>query len=64
MLAKPGDCRSCLLFKSCSTFDSAEKGNIGPMADALGEDFTIACPSLWPDNFMVEISKAELDFSI
>lgn len=37
------------LFKYCSTFDSTDAGNIGPVADALlsalGEDFTIACPA-------------------
>lgn len=37
------------IFKYCSTFDSTDKGNIGPVADALldalGEDFTIACPA-------------------
>ena len=36
-------------FKYCSTFDSTPKGNIGPVAealmDALGADFTIACPA-------------------
>ncbi len=36
-------------FKYCSTFDSTEKGNIGPVADALldalGADLTIACPA-------------------
>lgn len=36
-------------FKYCSTFDSTDKGNIGPVAeallDALGADFTIACPA-------------------
>jgi 3-dehydrotetronate 4-kinase len=36
-------------FKYCSTFDSTPKGNIGPVADALmqalGTDFTIACPA-------------------
>ena len=40
-------------FKYCSTFDSTEKGNIGPVAEALlaalGADFTIACPAL-PEN--------------
>jgi len=40
-------------FKYCSTFDSTDKGNIGPVADALldalGEDFTIACPA-FPEN--------------
>jgi uncharacterized protein YgbK (DUF1537 family) len=37
------------LFKYCSTFDSTDDGNIGPVADALldalGADFTIACPA-------------------
>ncbi|MDR5754643.1 MULTISPECIES: 3-oxo-tetronate kinase [unclassified Caballeronia] len=41
------------LFKYCSTFDSTEKGNIGPVADALldalNDDFTIACPA-FPEN--------------
>ena len=36
-------------FKYCSTFDSTDDGNIGPVADAmmarLGTDFTIACPA-------------------
>src|SRR5512145_595839 len=36
-------------FKYCSTFDSTPDGNIGPVADALldalGGDFTIACPA-------------------
>ncbi len=36
-------------FKYCSTFDSTPAGNIGPVAealmDALGTDFTIACPA-------------------
>lgn len=36
-------------FKYCSTFDSTDEGNIGPVAeallDALGEDFSIACPA-------------------
>jgi uncharacterized protein YgbK (DUF1537 family) len=38
------------LFKYCSTFDSTDEGNIGPVADALmtrlGEARTIACPSM------------------
>jgi uncharacterized protein YgbK (DUF1537 family) len=38
-----------LFFKYCSTFDSTDAGNIGPVADALmaecGADFTIACPA-------------------
>ena len=38
-----------ILFKYCSTFDSTDKGNIGPVADALlealGSNFTIACPA-------------------
>ena len=37
-------------FKYCSTFDSTPRGNIGPVAEALmqalGADFTIACPAL------------------
>lgn len=37
------------IFKYCSTFDSTDEGNIGPVADALldalDEDFTIACPA-------------------
>lgn len=36
-------------FKYCSTFDSTEKGNIGPVADALAEalnaDKVIVCPA-------------------
>ena len=37
-------------FKYCSTFDSTEKGNIGPVTDALlealGTDQTVLCPAL------------------
>ncbi len=37
------------LFKYCSTFDSTEAGNIGPVTEALMQaleiDFTIACPA-------------------
>lgn len=40
-------------FKYCSTFDSTADGNIGPVAEALmqalGCDFTIACPA-FPEN--------------
>jgi uncharacterized protein YgbK (DUF1537 family) len=40
-------------FKYCSTFDSTDAGNIGPVADALlaalGARFTIACPA-FPEN--------------
>jgi uncharacterized protein YgbK (DUF1537 family) len=40
-------------FKYCSTFDSTDAGNIGPVAEALlaalGEPFTIACPA-FPTN--------------
>lgn len=36
-------------FKYCSTFDSTDDGNIGPVADALlerlGANFSIACPA-------------------
>jgi uncharacterized protein YgbK (DUF1537 family) len=42
-----------ILFKYCSTFDSTERGNIGPVSEALlealGADLTIACPAL-PEN--------------
>ncbi len=42
-----------ILFKYCSTFDSTDAGNIGPVADALleacGADFTVACPA-FPTN--------------
>lgn len=38
-----------LFFKYCSTFDSTDKGNIGPVTDVLlklvGESRTIACPA-------------------
>jgi len=38
-----------ILFKYCSTFDSTDEGNIGPVAeallDALGSDFTLYCPA-------------------
>jgi len=40
-------------FKYCSTFDSTDCGNIGPVADALvealGTDFTLFCPA-FPTN--------------
>jgi 3-dehydrotetronate 4-kinase len=42
-----------ILFKYCSTFDSTDEGNIGPVSEALldtlGADITIACPAL-PEN--------------
>lgn len=42
-----------IYFKYCSTFDSTDRGNIGPVADALldelGAQFTIACPA-FPEN--------------
>ncbi|MDF1591039.1 MAG: four-carbon acid sugar kinase family protein [Desulfobacterales bacterium] len=38
-----------IFFKYCSTFDSTEKGNIGPVAEALlnflGDKATIVCPA-------------------
>ena len=41
------------LFKYCSTFDSTDEGNIGPVADALldrvGSDLTVFCPA-FPEN--------------
>jgi uncharacterized protein YgbK (DUF1537 family) len=50
-LQKAG-CRQ-FLFKYCSTFDSTDEGNIGPVADALVEalgcGFAIACPA-FPTN--------------
>ncbi|MEB2401932.1 MAG: four-carbon acid sugar kinase family protein [Alcaligenaceae bacterium] len=45
-------CRQ-IYFKYCSTFDSTEHGNIGPVIDALmgalDASFTIACPA-FPEN--------------
>jgi 3-dehydrotetronate 4-kinase len=42
-----------IFFKYCSTFDSTDAGNIGPVADALLDElkagFTIACPA-FPEN--------------
>jgi uncharacterized protein YgbK (DUF1537 family) len=50
-LQKAG-CRQ-FFFKYCSTFDSTEHGNIGPVAealsDALGAGFALACPA-FPTN--------------
>lgn len=46
-LAKAGAAQ--IYFKYCSTFDSTERGNIGPVTEALmaelGVDITLACPS-------------------
>tara|TARA_R110002110_G_scaffold83635_28_gene217176 strand:- start:5146 stop:6411 length:1266 start_codon:yes stop_codon:yes gene_type:complete len=42
-----------IIFKYCSTFDSTDDGNIGPVTEALMQrlecDFTIACPA-FPTN--------------
>jgi uncharacterized protein YgbK (DUF1537 family) len=42
-----------ILFKYCSTFDSTDAGNIGPVAEALMDgldtDFTLFCPA-FPEN--------------
>ena len=42
-----------IFFKYCSTFDSTDCGNIGPVADALMEalrtDLTVFCPA-FPEN--------------
>jgi 3-dehydrotetronate 4-kinase len=42
-----------MIFKYCSTFDSTDQGNIGPVAvallDLVGEPMTIACPA-FPTN--------------
>ena len=44
---------SKFIFKYCSTFDSTDHGNIGPVADALlerlGSDVTVFCPA-FPEN--------------
>ena len=44
---------SRFFFKYCSTFDSTDAGNIGPVAEALmvelGADLTLACPA-FPEN--------------
>jgi uncharacterized protein YgbK (DUF1537 family) len=49
---KEAGCRQ-IYFKYCSTFDSTDRGNIGPVIDALMEaldtSFTIACPA-FPEN--------------
>ena len=49
---KDAGCRQ-FYFKYCSTFDSTDAGNIGPVTDALmqalGTRFTIACPA-FPEN--------------
>jgi 3-dehydrotetronate 4-kinase len=46
-------CRQ-FFFKYCSTFDSTERGNIGPVADALiaslGCGFALACPAFPANN--------------
>lgn len=42
-----------IYFKYCSTFDSTDRGNIGPVAEALlkelGDSLTVACPA-YPEN--------------
>ncbi|MGH6718308.1 MAG: 3-oxo-tetronate kinase [Alphaproteobacteria bacterium] len=42
-----------IVFKICSTFDSTDRGNIGPVADALraglGAGFAVVCPA-FPEN--------------
>jgi uncharacterized protein YgbK (DUF1537 family) len=49
---KAAGCRQ-FYFKYCSTFDSTDRGNIGPVTDALmaalNAPFTIACPA-FPEN--------------
>ncbi|OWT57529.1 3-oxo-tetronate kinase [Candidimonas nitroreducens] len=49
---KSAGCRQ-FYFKYCSTFDSTDRGNIGPVIDALmeatGSEITIACPA-FPEN--------------
>ena len=50
-----------IYFKYCSTFDSTPHGNIGPVAEALmqalGTDFTIACPA-FPGERPHRVSRA------
>ena len=45
----PRSRRRQIFFKYCSTFDSTDQGNIGPVADALLQaldaDFALACPA-------------------
>ena len=47
-----------LYFKYCSTFDSTEKGNIGPVLDAVMEEwdipYTLLCPTLLENGRMVK----------
>jgi 3-dehydrotetronate 4-kinase len=47
LLTDSGACQ--IYFKYCSTFDSTNEGNIGPVIEALlkhvGSSFTVACPS-------------------
>src|SRR3546814_1258116 len=51
-LLRDAGCKQ-IYFKYCSTFDSTDKGNIGPVAEALmaalDTSFTIACPA-FPEN--------------
>lgn len=48
-LKQKANCQQ-IFFKYCSTFDSTEKGNIGPVTDALmaqlGTDLALVCPAL------------------
>ncbi|EJD6081152.1 four-carbon acid sugar kinase family protein [Providencia rettgeri] len=48
-LKKKAQCQQ-IFFKYCSTFDSTEKGNIGPVTDALmkqlGTTLALVCPAL------------------
>ncbi|MEQ5128295.1 3-oxo-tetronate kinase [Providencia alcalifaciens] len=48
-LKESAQCRQ-IFFKYCSTFDSTEKGNIGPVTDALmkqlGTSLSLVCPAL------------------
>lgn len=50
-----------LYFKYCSTFDSTDKGNIGPVVDALlqtyKEKYTVICPSLPANGRVVKGGK-------
>jgi uncharacterized protein YgbK (DUF1537 family) len=56
-----------IYFKYCSTFDSTDEGNIGPvidtLLDTLGADFTIACPS-YPEGLAHGVSWASVRWQL
>ena len=54
---------SSVYFKYCSTFDSTDDGNIGPVADALldalGETVTLICPAS-PEHGRTDVPRPPL----